>query len=307
MPDDGVLDLGIALFRALARLGWRGAAARRSAAQLGAAQRIIVVINRITAAQRSTNSTRQRLDSSSAPTASQRQRQPRLARHHYFRPRPANLFIVAQPAAVAAAPSPSPSSSTHSPTHPLTHSLNLPALLGSPRTLILLQGLASSFVTSASARSSPFSARPPGSIAPPRPDLIALTCSSDCTCTSTRADCPAPACTTIYRSRQTPLPCRAVLPSYRAAPCLTHRHRHLTLIPGPCIQPNHAPTISTHTRRTASSSSRAPRSCLGFLIRLSFNPPIQLATIRPSSFLHLHHNLLFSNHHPHLLPPQTFT
>lgn len=196
---------------------------------------------------------------------------------------------------------------THSPTHPLAHSLNLPALLCAPRTLILLQGLASSFVTSASARFSPFSARPPGSIAPPRPDLIALTCSSDCTCTSTRADCPAPACTTIYRSRQTPLPCRAVLPSYRAAPCLTHRHRHLTLIPGPCIQPNHAPTISTHTRRTASSSSRAPRSCLGFLIRLSFNPPIQLATIRPSSFLHLHHNLLFSNHHPLLLPPQTFT
>ncbi|GAC72143.1 hypothetical protein PANT_6c00087 [Moesziomyces antarcticus T-34] len=259
MPDDGVLDLGIALFRALARLGWRGAAARRSAAQLGAAQRIIVVINRITAAQRSTNSTRQRLDSSSAPTASQRQRQPRLARHHYFRPRPANLFIVAQPAAVAAAPSPSPSSSTHSP----THSINLPALLCVPRTLILLQGLASSFVTSASARSSPFSARPPGSIAPPRPDLIALTCSSDCTCTSTRADCPAPACTIIHRSQQTPLSCRAVSPSYRTAPCLTHRHRHLTLIPGPCIQPNHAPDHldphSPHCLLVISSTSQLPR------------------------------------------------
>ncbi|KAI3476579.1 hypothetical protein L1887_61821 [Cichorium endivia] len=259
MPDDGVLDLGIALFRALARLGWRGAAARRSAAQLGAAQRIIVVINRITAAQRSTNSTRQRLDSSSAPTASQRQASACQA----------SLFSASARQSLLRRSARSRSRSTISISiliHPLIHSLNQSASPPwlPPRTLILLQGLASSFVTSPHLHAfSPFSARPPGSIAPPRPDLIALTCSSDCTCTSTRADCPAPACTIVHRSQQTPLPCRAVLPSYphRAVPHspTSSSDAHPWPLHPTQPRPDHLDPHSPHCLLVISSTSQLPR------------------------------------------------
>ncbi len=250
-------------------------AAQRSSAQLSASSSSSTASPLLSA---QTNSTRQRLDSSSAPTASQRNgslglpgitisasaRQSLLRRSARSRSRSTiSISILIHPL-------------THSPTH---HSLNLPALLGSPRTLILLQGLASSFVTSASARSSPFSAAPTWLHSPSRPDLIALTCSST-------APAPRPALTVQPGLHHVHAPdrrrCRAVPCCRRTARAVPHSptsssDAHPWPLHPTQPRPDHLDPHSPHCLLVISSTSQL----LGFLIRLSFNPPIQLATIRP--------------------------